>query len=42
MFEATPLAGINHALHPVFLKTKGYPFNTNHIEVVDGLLSVSS
>jgi len=26
VFEAAPVIELNHALHPVFLKTKGYPF----------------
>jgi len=39
VFEAPHDIELNHALDPVFLYTKGYPFYANDIEMVDGLLS---
>jgi len=37
-FKLPPDIDLNHALHPVFLTTKGYPFYANDIEVVYVLL----
>jgi len=37
-----PDMDLNHALPLVFLKTKGFSFYANHIEVVDVLLPASA